>query len=88
MGSLSYMPTVQRLLIDAGATFTRMYAHVPVCCPSRSALISGQYLHNNHCRGNAIATNCSSPSWQKGPETRSYVTHLAAAGYSTFFAGK
>lgn len=88
MGSLSYMPTVQRLLMDTGATFTRMYAHVPVCCPSRSALISGQYMHNNHCRGNAIATNCSSPSWQQGPEKRSYVTHLAAAGYKTFFAGK
>jgi arylsulfatase A-like enzyme len=88
MGSLSFMPTVQSALMDEGTTFTRMYAHVPVCCPSRSALISGQYMHNNGCRGNAIASNCSSPSWQQGPETRSYVTQLAAAGYKTSFAGK
>ena len=88
MGSLAYMPKVQRLLIDEGAVFTRMYAHVPVCCPSRSSLISGQFLHNNGCRGNAIATNCSSPQFQRGPEARSYVVDLAAAGYKASFAGK
>jgi N-acetylglucosamine-6-sulfatase len=88
MGSLAYMPKVQRQLIDQGATFTRMYAHVPVCCPSRSSLISGQFLHNNGCRGNAIATNCSSPAFQRGAEARSYVTDLAAAGYKTSFSGK
>ena len=88
MGSLAYMPKVQRLLMDEGATFTRMYAHVPVCCPSRSSLISGQFMHNNGCRGNAIASNCSSKDFQAGAEARSYVTALAAAGYRTSFAGK
>ena len=122
MGSLAYMPTVQKELMTAGATFTRMYAHVPVCCPSRSSLISGRYMHvrrtqkrspssrrksptqqfmtgysrlprapalqNNGCRGNAIATNCSSPDFQNGPEKTSYVTYLNAAGYRTSFAGK
>ena len=88
MGSLAHMPTVQKELMDAGATFTRMYAHVPVCCPSRSSLISGQYMHNNGCRGNSLGTNCSSPAFQRGAEARSYTTHLAAAGYKTFFAGK
>jgi N-acetylglucosamine-6-sulfatase len=65
-----------------------MYAHVPVCCPSRSSLISGQFMHNNGCRGNNPDTNCSSPAFQAGPEKRSYVTHLQAAGYATSFAGK
>lgn len=88
MGSLAYMPKAQRLLVEQGATFTRMYAHVPVCCPSRSSLISGQYLHNNGCRGNSLSTNCSSTAFQSGAETRSYVTDLQAAGYKTSFAGK
>lgn len=88
MNSLAHMPIVKKELIDAGATFTRMYATVPVCCPSRSSLYSGQYSHNNGCRGNAIETNCSSPAWQRGPETRSFAAHLAAAGYQTSFAGK
>jgi len=88
MASLAYMPTVQKELMQKGATFTRFYAHVPVCCPSRSSLISGQYMHNNGCSGNGIPTNCSSPAFQSGPEKRSYTTYLAAAGYKTSFAGK
>jgi arylsulfatase A-like enzyme len=36
MGSLDYMPTLRKLLTEQGATFTNMYAAVPVCCPSRS----------------------------------------------------
>ena len=88
MGSLAYMPQVRANLVEKGATFTRMYAHVPVCCPSRSSLISGQYMHNNGCRGNGISTNCSSRFFQNTSETRSYVTDLQNAGYRTSFAGK
>lgn len=82
------MPIVQELLVNQGATFTRMYAHVPVCCPSRSALLSGQYAHGNGCIGNGIPTNCSSPSWQANVEPRSFVTGLSKAGYKTSYAGK
>ena len=88
MGSLAYMPKVQQLLVGAGATFTRMYAHVPVCCPSRSSLISGQYMHNNGCRANTVGANCSSVYFQQHGERTSYVTHLQAAGYRTSYAGK
>lgn len=88
LGSLSYMPKVKELLADEGAMFTRMYAHVPVCCPSRSSLMSGQYAHTNGCVGNNIPTNCSSPSWQRGPESRAFATLLSNAGYVTSYAGK
>jgi N-acetylglucosamine-6-sulfatase len=88
MGSLQYMPFVQSLLVSEGATFQRFYAAVPVCCPSRSTLFSGQYQHNNHVVGNEIASNCSSPAWQAGPESRNFGVYLQAAGYKTSFAGK
>ena len=88
LNSLAYMPQARALLADAGATFSRMYAHVPVCCPSRSSLLSGQFAHNNGCHGNSIAVNCSSPAWQRGPETRAFATALHAAGYATSYAGK
>jgi N-acetylglucosamine-6-sulfatase len=65
-----------------------MYANIPVCCPSRSGLYSGQYQHNHRVLGNAIATNCSSPDWQAGPERTGFATYLAGAGYVTSFAGK
>ena len=90
MGSSSaeYMPVMHSLVASQGATFSRMYASVPVCCPSRSSLYTGQYQHNNHVMGNAVATNCSSLAWQAGPETRTFAVPLRAAGYETFFAGK
>ena len=82
------MPKLHALLASGGATADRMYVHVPVCCPSRSSFHSGQFQHNNQVRGNAIVSNCSSLSWQQGPEKRSVATYLQGAGYVTQFAGK
>ena len=61
--SLDYMPKLKSLISDQGVMFTRMYASVPVCCPSRSSLWSGRYQHNNGVKGNSISTNCSSKDW-------------------------
>ena len=86
--SAEVMPRLHALLAAGGATADKMYVHVPVCCPSRSSFHSGQYQHNNQVRGNSIGSNCSSLSWQAGPEARSVATYLRAAGYATHFAGK
>lgn len=90
MGSSSaaYMPELHSHIAAAGASFSRSYVSVPVCCPSRSSLYTGQYQHNNRVLGNGIATNCSSAAWQAGPEKRTFPILLQAAGYRTFFAGK
>jgi N-acetylglucosamine-6-sulfatase len=88
MNSLSYMPKLQSLLIDQGALFNNFYAHIPVCCPSRSSLYSGQYQHNMFVTGNAIESNCSSISWQQTSEKKAFVTYLEQSGYLTSFAGK
>ena len=88
MNSLSYMPKLQSLLINEGAIFNNFYAHIPVCCPSRSSLYSGQYQHNMHVTGNSIESNCSSISWQQNSEKNAFVTYLQKSGYVTSFAGK
>jgi len=88
MGSLNHMPKLRTYLADEGATFSRMYAHVPVCCPSRSSLYTGLYQHNNHVLGNNLNTNCSSRAWQTGPELNTFPVHLLQGGYKTSFAGK
>lgn len=88
MGSLTYMPKLNKYLSQAGANFTAMYAAVPVCCPSRSALYSGRYQHNNRVVGNSIPANCSSRDWQVTMETDAFATYLTGAGYATSFAGK
>jgi len=88
MNSLSFMPKLQSLLINEGAIFDNFYAHIPVCCPSRSSLYSGQYQHNMHVTGNSIEANCSSISWQQNSEKNAFPTFLQSSGYITSFAGK
>lgn len=40
------MPKIQQLLATGGATFTNMFAHTPICNPSRSEILTGRMLHN------------------------------------------
>src|SRR5215208_5043313 len=41
------MPNVRRLLERPGTAFSSYSASTPLCCPSRAALLTGQYGHNN-----------------------------------------
>jgi arylsulfatase A-like enzyme len=49
---LAAMPNVQSLIAGQGVSFERAYIPYPLCCPSRAALLSGDYMHNNGVRGN------------------------------------
>lgn len=60
----------------------------PLCCPSRSSILTGQYPHNHEVRNNSLLGNCSSPQWQKGPESQAFPVFLSKLKYETFFAGK
>jgi arylsulfatase A-like enzyme len=54
LGSFDHMPKVKKLLQEEGMTFRNAFVHTPICCPSRSFILTGRYLHN------AVAT---SPYW-------------------------
>lgn len=60
----------------------------PLCCPSRSSILTGRYPHNHMVRNNSLSGNCSSTEWQKGPETATFPLYLSKQKYQTFFAGK
>src|SRR5690349_20574190 len=45
---LRWMPSVRRLVADRGLSFENSFAPYPLCCPSRSSFLSGQYTHNHH----------------------------------------
>lgn len=48
LGSLEYMPLVQKYLINEGTFFKRHYCTTAICCPSRVTLWTGKNAHNTN----------------------------------------
>jgi arylsulfatase A-like enzyme len=80
------MTNVNTLLAARGTTFTNNFASYPLCCPSRSTYITGQYGHNHTIMGNAPPTG----GYEKLAPTHSNTlpAWLRAAGYHTVHVGK
>lgn len=82
--SMRYMPTVNRVIGEAGATFPTNVTNWPLCCPSRATLQTGQYAHNHDVLGNSpplggfgnLDISNTLPVW------------LQSAGYYTAHIGK
>lgn len=53
-GSLQYMPYTNRLLRNEGAEFRHAYVTTPMCCPSRSSLLTGMLVHNHQAICNSV----------------------------------
>ncbi|CAG2058824.1 unnamed protein product [Timema podura] len=87
LGGLTPMIKTQSLIGRMGATFTNAFVTTPVCCPSRSSILTGVYLHNHGTVNNSVSGGCSSKSWQATQEPRSFSVPIHSAGYTTFYAG-
>ncbi|XP_064600042.1 N-acetylglucosamine-6-sulfatase-like isoform X2 [Liolophura sinensis] len=82
------MKKTKKLIGDEGIIFNNAFVTSPLCCPSRSSILTGKYIHNHNALNNSISGNCSSPAWQAGPEKHTFITYIKQRGYNTFFAGK
>ncbi|XP_032784584.2 N-acetylglucosamine-6-sulfatase isoform X3 [Daphnia magna] len=88
LAGLEPMAITRRLVSQHGATFTNAFISTPVCCPSRSSILTGKYVHNHRVINNTVTGNCSSPQWQNGEELKTMATYLQSNGYATFYGGK
>lgn len=57
LDTMEYMPNTQRLIFDQGVTFTNGFVTTPLCCPSRSSILTGMYAHNHGVRENEDKLN-------------------------------
>jgi N-acetylglucosamine-6-sulfatase len=82
--SLRVMTNVRALLGAEGTTFENNFASFPLCCPSRSTFLTGQYAHNHTVMGNAAPTG----GYEKLDHTNTLPVWLQRAGYRTVHFGK
>jgi len=81
------MPFVSREIEGAGVRFDRYYDPYPICCPSRTSLLTGEYPHNHGVLVNFAPY--AYPGFKKSPAFNSNLaTWLQQAGYRTIHVGK
>lgn len=82
------MANVQNLIVNEGSTFTNAFTSSPLCCPSRSSILSGQLAHNHATINNSQSGGCFGQFWRESVESRTMGNVLQMNGLKTFFAGK
>jgi arylsulfatase A-like enzyme len=86
---LDHMPSVQSQLIDKGTTFSNGYVVNPLCCPSRTTILTGKYSHGTDVYSNIPPYGGFQTFVTSNHEDRSTIaTWLQKAGYDTGIVGK
>lgn len=88
LGGRTPMVKMKKLLEQEGTVFTNAFVTSPICCPSRSSILSGRYVHNHGAHNNSIEGNCAGQEWLDDHEKKTVAVALKTLGYRTMFAGK
>ena len=84
---LPFMPHVAALERE-GATFSNYFVVDSLCCPSRTALFTGQYPHNNGVFTNSGRDGGYEAFQRFGNARKTWAVSLQKAGYVTGMMGK
>jgi arylsulfatase A-like enzyme len=79
-GTLDVMPAVRRWFAEGGTRFASAFTTTPLCCPARSSIFSGRYVHNHGVKHNVQSGRLD--------QAETIQQRLHADGYRTAIAGK
>ena len=82
------MPILTTEVVNQGVLFANAFATNPLCCPSRSTILRGQYAHTTGIFRNMPPNGGAQDFTNGGLDTATLATWLAAAGYRTGLYGK
>jgi N-acetylglucosamine-6-sulfatase len=88
MGTMDVTPNLKRLVADAGTTLDDFYLTYPLCCPSRTTILRGQYLHSHQVYTNLPPVGGYEKLVALGHEASTVGTWLQGGGYRTVYIGK
>lgn len=63
------------------------FVTTPICCPSRSSILTGLYTHNHKAFNNSYEGGCAGETW-RNLEKQTFGAYLHDSNYKTFYAGK
>jgi len=89
LNSLDALSKTQEIFSDGGLQFINGFVSTPVCCVSRSSILTGRYIHNHVTINNTVDGNCYSQAWIDEEEPRSFAAYLKEnADYKVYYSGK
>lgn len=86
--SWSFMPNLQSQVVDQGLLFPNYFDSVALCCPSRTTILRGQYVHNHGVLTNLPPFGGYGTFVANDLEASTIAVWLQDAGYRTALFGK
>ena len=88
LGTIDFMPHLQKEIIGNGITFENSFITTPICCPARVSFLKGQYAHNHEIYTNNPPSGGFPKFALLQTENSTLATWLQQAGYHTALLGK
>ncbi len=88
MTLMPHLKSIDKYIRKEGITFTNFFVTSPLCCPSRSSLLRGQYPHNTGVLSNGPPNGGFKSFYLLGNEAETLAVWLNGAGYNTALFGK
>lgn len=88
LNSIDYMKNLQELMVAQGTTLDDFLISNPLCCPSRTTFLRGQYTHSHQVYTNTPPNGAFTKFNEVNDGASTIGVWLQAAGYRTALMGK